>query len=313
MAASLDDLSAKVEAGERLADDDVAALASSRDIIMLGMLASIVRRKLHGTDVTYVRVADLKIDEKGSGGFFASVGRKTLPTPFSDSAGEFRIFQTPHTLEACVEVVATARDLVGKTPLSAFCLYELSKLPEGLPVVLSALKNEGLEMVTQAPIDRLVDPERMLEALTDAGLQLARLTVNETQEREWTAVCRDVTVLQAKLGSIRAFAPLPRTMDATQPTTGYEDVKRVAISRVLADNIDTIQVDWALYGPKLAQVALTFGADDIDSVAAEDDLSQGRRRSPIEEIRRSIQAAGFEPIERNGRFVHRRSSIVDRR
>ncbi len=175
------------------------------------------------------------------------------------------------------------------TPLSAFCLYELSKLPEGLPVVLAALKKEGLEMVTQAPIDRLADPERMLEALTDAGLQLARLTVDETPEREWTAVCRDVAVLQTKLGSIRAFAPLARKIDATQPTTGYEDVKRVAISRLLADNVDTIQVDWALYGPKLAQVALTFGADDIDSVSAEDDLSQGRRRSPLEEIRRSIQ------------------------
>ena len=48
-------------------------------------------------------------------------------------------------------------------------------------------------------------------------------------------------------------------------------MKRIAISRVLVDNVDTIQVDWALYGPKLAQVALTFGADDIDSVSPEDD------------------------------------------
>ena len=77
------------------------------------------------------------------------------------------------------------------------------------------------------------------------------------------------------LGAIRAFAPLARKIDATQPTTGYEDVKRIAISRVLADNVESIQVDWALYGPKLAQVALTFGADDIDSVAADDDESQG--------------------------------------
>jgi 2-iminoacetate synthase ThiH len=60
-----------------------------------------------------------------------------------------------------------------------------------------------------------------------------------------------------------------------------------------------------LYGPKLAQVALTFGADDIDSVSAEDDQSRGRRRSPVEEIRRSIQAAGFEPVERDGRFRRR--------
>ncbi len=67
MAASLDDLTGKVEAGEPLSNEDVAALGSSRDIIMLGMLATMVRRKLHGTDVTYVRVADL---ETGPGAVF---------------------------------------------------------------------------------------------------------------------------------------------------------------------------------------------------------------------------------------------------
>jgi aminodeoxyfutalosine synthase len=290
MAVSLDDLTGKIEAGERLSDDDVAALAGSRDIIALGMLASMVRRKLHGTDVTYVRVVDMK---------------ETPFPPVADAAGEIRVFHTPDTLDACVQLIESARELAGETPLSAFCLYELSKLSEGLPVVLAAVKKAGLETVAQAPIDRLSEPERMIEALSDAGIQLSRLTVNETPKREWTAVCREVAALQTKLGAIRAFAPLARKADATQPTTGYEDVKRVAISRLLADNVETIQVDWMLYGPKLAQVALTFGADDIDSVSAEDDESRGRRRAPVEEIRRSIQAAGFEPIERDGRFRRR--------
>jgi 2-iminoacetate synthase ThiH len=57
-----------------------------------------------------------------------------------------------------------------------------------------------------------------------------------------------------------------------------------------------------LYGPKLAQVALTVGADDVDAVSAVDDMSQGRRRAPLEEITRNIRAAGFEPVERDGRF-----------
>ena len=48
------------------------------------------------------------------------------------------------------------------------------------------------------------------------------------------------------------------------PTTGYDDVKRIALARLVVDNIASIQVDWTLYGPKLAQVALTVGADDID-------------------------------------------------
>jgi 2-iminoacetate synthase ThiH len=67
-------------------------------------------------------------------------------------------------------------------------------------------------------------------------------------------------------------------------------------------------VDWGLYGPKLAQVALTVGADDVDAVSAEDDQAQGPRRAPLEEIRRNIRAAGLEPVERNGRFEVVRSS-----
>ena len=308
MAASLDDLTTKVDAGERLSDQDIATLGSSRDIVTLGMLASTVRRRLRGNEVTYVRVADLKVAPTTDGKTTerAASGTDVVPTFRSaDSAGEIRIFQTPHTLDAAVAVVEKARDIAGDTPLSAFCLFELGKLAEGLPVVLAALKKAGLQTITQAPIDRLPTPERALESMTDAGLELARLTVNETPEREWTAICRDVAGLQTRLRAIRAFAPLARKIDTTQPTTGYEDVKRIAVARLLADNVDVIQVDWALYGPKLAQVALTFGADDIDSVAAEDDLSLGQRRSPIEEIRRSIRAAGFEPVERDGFYKRR--------
>lgn len=329
MAASIVDLASKVDSGEPLSSEDIAALGTTRDIIALGMLATTVRRKLHAAEVTYVRVVDLKLDggDATTGRADPKVGttkdsatkdgttNHAMPTPvvvpafraasLTSSAGEIRIFQTPDTLGAAIAVVERARDLAGATPLSAFCLFELGKLREGLPVVLPALKRAGLDRVAQAPIDRLADPERAIEALTDAGMELARLTVNETPQRDWTAVCRDIAALQTKLQAIRSFAPLPRVIDTAQPTTGYEDVKRVALARLLTANVDTIQVDWTLYGPKLAQVALTFGADDIDSVSAEDDSPHGHRRSPVEEIRRGIHAAGFEPVERDGRFQRR--------
>jgi aminodeoxyfutalosine synthase len=110
-----------------------------------------------------------------------------------------------------------------------------------------------------------------------------------------------VNDLQLSVGGIRAFAPLPRTSSIAHPSTGYDDVKLIAIARLAANTIDSIQVDWARYGPKLAQVALTMGADDVDSVSAlPGDL--GRRRSPIEEIRANIRAAGLEAIERDGHF-----------
>jgi aminodeoxyfutalosine synthase len=300
---ALEEVAGKVEAGQALSDADIDALEGARDIIALGTLGESIRRKLHGTEATFVRVFDVKPDEKGFREPFSTDALKKAPGTFSP--GEIRIFDTPHTLDAAVSVITSALEFAGSTPLSAFCLFELSKLGEGLPVVLRALKEAGLEFITQAPIDRLASPERALEAVTDAGLQLARLTINETPARTWTSLCREVAALQRQLRSLRAFAPLARKIDVTQPTTGYGDVKRVAIARILIQEIPTIQVDWALYGPKLAQVALAFGADDLDSVSAIDDASQGHRRSPLEEIRRSIEAASLGPVERDARFTPR--------
>ncbi|MCM3881441.1 MAG: hypothetical protein ND807_15135 [Vicinamibacterales bacterium] len=287
--ASIEDVADKVRAGDSLSEADSHVLETCRDIISLGMLADTIRRGLHGTAVTYLRVFDLEL---------SGVGSAVVPP----AAGEVRILETPASLDAAVAAVTSAREAAGQIPLSAFCLLELSKLPEPLPVVLAALKGAGLDLLTHAPLDRLESPEQMLEAVTDAGMQLARLTIDDTPSRAWTAVCRDVAVHQRRLGSIRAFAPLSRNIDRTQPTTGYGDVKRVALSRLLAQNVSTIQVDWERYGPKLAQVALTFGADDIDSVTSVDDQSQGHRRAPLEEVRRGIAAAGFDPAERDGRF-----------
>jgi 2-iminoacetate synthase ThiH len=62
--------------------------------------------------------------------------------------------------------------------------------------------------------------------------------------------------------------------------------------------VKRIQVDWSQYGPKLAQVALTFGANDLDRVSRVDDQSLGRRRTSVEDVRRNVAAAGFTAIER---------------
>jgi aminodeoxyfutalosine synthase len=94
-------------------------------------------------------------------------------------------------------------------------------------------------------------------------------------------------------------------MSVTSPATGYDDVKLVALARLLIREIPSIQVDWPLYGPKLAQVALTVGADDVDGIAAVETAILGTRRSAIAEIEGNIRAAGLQPIERDGRFATR--------
>jgi aminodeoxyfutalosine synthase len=167
------------------------------------------------------------------------------------------------------------------------------------------LQEAGLDLVAEAPFDRLQDPRRSIEEVNIAGLALARLTVDQAPDVELLAHLERVVELQRAVGVVRAFAPLPRRMNPALPTTGYDDVKRVALARLVVQNVSSIQVDWALYGPKLAQVALAVGADDIDNVSASEEAPDGRRRSPLEEILRNIRAAGFEPVERNGRFESR--------
>src|SRR5207248_4409275 len=150
--------------------------------------------------------------------------------------------------------------------------------------------------------ERLQNARRSIEEVNIAGLALARLTIDRLPSADLAALLKRVADLQRAVAVVRAFAPLPRQVNPAVPTTGFDDVKRVAMARLIVDNVPSIQVDWALYGPKLAQVALTVGADDVDAVSAEDETGEGRRRAPLEEIRRNIRAAGLDPVERNGRF-----------
>ena len=94
---------------------------------------------------------------------------------------------------------------------------------------------------------------------------------------------------------------MPTKFDGLRPTTGFEDTRFIALARIVT-NISTIQVDWQQYGPKLAQVALMFGADDLDNVSGLDTALNGPRRSPVAELEKNVKAAGFVPEERNGYF-----------
>lgn len=280
-----------VSAGERLASADLAELAAAPDIIPLGMLADAVRRRLHGTQVTYLRVAAASVGEAFS----------TIPA----AAREVRISGTPASLDAAFDAVARARHAAGDRTVSAFSWPDLEALAvrEGVSIAsaLDELRTRGLDAVAEVPLDCLTDPEAVVERLAAAGCQV-RLTIEQAAAKERVALLLAAADLQDRHARIRSLNPLPTIMNPSAPTTGYEDVKMVAVARLAAPNVPTIQVDWLRYGPKLAQVALTFGADDLDNVSASDEAPDGRRRAPLEEVRRNIEAAGFEPAERDGRF-----------
>jgi len=271
---------------------ELTSLASSHDIISIGVLADDLRRERHGVDTTFVRVAITASDP----------GAAVVRPP---SAGELRIVGVPGSRTDAVARVREVAAAAAGAAITGFSLADLEALAARERVTLRALLEElraaGLELVAEAPMDRLQDPQRSIEEVNIAGLSLARLTV-ELASADPLPLLKAVAELQRTVAVVRAFAPLPRRVNPAAPTTGFEDVKHVALARLVCDNVPSIQVDWSLYGPKLAQVALTVGADDVDGVSAEDESPEGRRRAPLEEIRRNIIAAGQRPVERNGRF-----------
>jgi cyclic dehypoxanthinyl futalosine synthase len=78
-------------------------------------------------------------------------------------------------------------------------------------------------------------------------------------------------------------------------------LRLLAVSRLVLDNFQNIQASWVTMGPKVAQLALFFGANDFGSTMIEENVVAAagvRFRLSIEEMRRIIGAAGFEPRQR---------------
>ena len=281
----------RVAAGERLSPDAIRELARTPDILPLGMLADALRRRLHGGRVTFVRVAACAFDQ--------SIADAVPP-----AARELRLTGSPETLDVAVNALQAARSVAGVRTVAAFSWADAERwrAADGQGV-LKQLHDAGLDAIAELPIDKIADPKTALRALSTRGFTQVRLSVANAPAAERCELLIRAAELQDEFGCVQALDPLPAKLGAYRPTTGYDDVKMVAIARLAAPNIPSIQLDWQRYGPKLAQVALTFGADDIYGVSASDDAPEGRRRAPLEEIRRNIEAAGFEPIERDGRFV----------
>src|SRR5258708_37662999 len=90
---------------------------------------------------------------------------------------------------------------------------------------------------------------------------------------------------------------------ADVPTVGaYEYLKTQAIARLYLDNIPNIQSSWVTQGPKIGQVALYFGANDMGSLMIEENVVSSAGtvyHLSLEEIRSAIREAGYIPRQRN--------------
>jgi aminodeoxyfutalosine synthase len=271
----------RARGGAVLTDAELAEL-DAVDVLSLGMLADEVRRARVGDAVTYTRVLEIGIPAAGD-----------TREPERDAADEVRLTRLPGSLEETLELIGTVRARRGARRLTGFSLSEVMARSWGEPSrVLAALKEAGLDAIAEAPVDVVEAADVGLTAA--AGLGPATLSVQRWSEDRVALLARARAIV-AWQPLLRRFAPLAREQSVATPTTGYHDVRQVALARLALPGIPQIEVDWQQYGPKLAQVALIFGANHLDRVSPFDDPALGPRRATVEEVRRNIAAAGFRP------------------
>ncbi len=122
--------------------------------------------------------------------------------------------------------------------------------------------------------------------------------------------------LQDETGGFMAFIPLQFNKENTPyaglpDVTGEDNLKTLAVSRLLFDNIDHIKVYWIMVGLKIAQAALWYGADDIDGTVVEERITHDAgARTPVgvdlETLLHLIRRAGRVPVERDTLYRPRR-------
>jgi aminodeoxyfutalosine synthase len=115
--------------------------------------------------------------------------------------------------------------------------------------------------------------------------------------------------LQDETGGFQTFIPLAfhpdnSRMDEIPKPSGVMDLKTMAISRLMLDNFPHIKAYWVMLGIKTAQVALSFGADDLDGTVVHEKIyheagADTPQEVTVAEIRRLIAEAGRDPVERD--------------
>jgi aminodeoxyfutalosine synthase len=114
--------------------------------------------------------------------------------------------------------------------------------------------------------------------------------------------------LQSETGGFQVFIPLAfhpdgnRMKNLPRPT-GVDDLRVIAVSRLMLHNIPHIKAYWVMLGVKIAQTAQLFGANDIDGTVTEEKIyhmagSDSPQSLSLDELRRVIRQAGRTPVER---------------
>jgi len=104
-----------------------------------------------------------------------------------------------------------------------------------------------------------------------------------------------------------AFQPWEAPAMKLEETTGFDDLKAIAVARLMLDNVPHVKSYWIMITPRLAQVGLSFGADDIDGTVTEEKIAhdagaQTPQVMTVHELVRLVREAGRRPVERDTVF-----------
>ncbi len=234
------------------------------------------------------------------------------------------------TFDYFIDLLTTIKRIRPRTAIKAFTCVEIDYLSNlaglSLDETIQRLKTAGLEMmpgggaevlnsrIHDALFPRKIDHERWLEIVravhragikTNATMLYGHIETLEERVEHLLAL----RAVQDDTGGFSAFIPLAFHSKNTElshipATTAVDDLKNVAVARLLLDNFDHIKAYWVMIGESLAQLALSFGADDLDGTIMEERIThtagatsaKGHTRN---QMRTLIRNAGFEPVERD--------------
>ncbi|MBW6484742.1 MAG: CofH family radical SAM protein [Syntrophobacterales bacterium] len=197
--------------------------------------------------------------------------------------------------------------------------------------VIEVLKEAGLDSVPGASdilverVRKLVSPRKIsvgewvetMESLHRCGLKSsATMTYGLGETRaERIAHLSVIRGLQDRTGMIRAFipwsfSPAQTRMENVAAATGMDYLRIVAIARIFLDNVRYLQAGWLTEGMKMAQLALTMGANDMGGVLTEEVVVGAtglKNKTSMDEMIDIIRDAGRIPIQRDSDYRQIRS------
>ena len=227
-------------------------------------------------------------------------------------------------------LLASLKRRFPRVHLHCFSAPEVLNIAEvsglGLRETLLRLMDAGLDSLPGGGAEILDDEVRhriaRLKCSTEEWLAVHRMAhqlglrttatmmfgCGEALQHRINHLCR-VRQLQEETGGFTAFIPWMFQRAHTslgnfvkEQTTAVDYLKTLAVSRLYLDNILNVQASWLTPGPKICQIALRFGGNDVGSILIEENVVRAAGCTNVTneaELRRLISDAGFRPIKRD--------------